>query len=271
MTAMRNGLGTQPEHMAKSDAERVELFDRVERGEAASALDLLEHHIRYKANRSGGAEATPKCAGQRSGHCRSESLLRCSQRLLDEAGLRRRRSVGPARDHCGALASGRGKARGDLDPGSAIQARGAALSEFSATSLRPLSPNSGTYAIELFGLGVTYFVLAKIGLTLASIHPSASPIWPPTGLALAAVVVRDTGFGQQSSWLPWLPMQPPPAQFTPPRRSLWEHAGGPRRWLSDQPLVRRSQDLRFSCRSRQVCFDRLGRDAHQRDHSASAA
>ena len=98
--------------------------------------------------------------------------------------------MGPARDHCGALASGRGQARGDLDPGSAIQAGGAALSEFSAASARPLSPSLGTYAIELFGIGVTYFVLAKIGLTLASIHPSASPIWPPTGLALAAVVVR---------------------------------------------------------------------------------
>ncbi|MGH6919718.1 MAG: MASE1 domain-containing protein, partial [Geminicoccaceae bacterium] len=32
--------------------------------------------------------------------------------------------------------------------------------------------------------------MAKIGLALASIHPSASPIWPPTGLALAAVMLR---------------------------------------------------------------------------------
>ena len=37
-----------PEHMAKPYAEHVELFDLVERGEAASAVDLLEHHIRYK-------------------------------------------------------------------------------------------------------------------------------------------------------------------------------------------------------------------------------
>jgi PAS domain S-box-containing protein len=34
-----------------------------------------------------------------------------------------------------------------------------------------------------------YFVLAKLGLQLASINPSASPIWPPTGLALAAVLL----------------------------------------------------------------------------------
>ena len=32
-------------------------------------------------------------------------------------------------------------------------------------------------------------MLAKLGLQLASINPSASPIWPPTGLALAAVLL----------------------------------------------------------------------------------
>jgi PAS domain S-box-containing protein len=33
-------------------------------------------------------------------------------------------------------------------------------------------------------------VLAKAGLLLASIHPSASPVWPTAGLALAAVLLR---------------------------------------------------------------------------------
>ena len=98
--------------------------------------------------------------------------------------------MGPARDHGSALASGTGQARGDLDFSSAIEPHRAALSELSAASARPLSPSLGSYAIELFGIGLAYFVLAKIGLTLASIHPSASPIWPPTGLALAAVMLR---------------------------------------------------------------------------------
>ena len=31
-----------------------------------------------------------------------------------------------------------------------------------------------------------YFVFAKFELRLASINPSASPIWPPTGLAFVA-------------------------------------------------------------------------------------
>ena len=46
------------------------------------------------------------------------------------------------------------------------------------------------YALELAVIGVIYFALAKIGLMLASINPSASPIWPPTGLALAALLLR---------------------------------------------------------------------------------
>jgi PAS domain S-box-containing protein len=45
------------------------------------------------------------------------------------------------------------------------------------------------YMVKLVAIGVTYFVLAKIGLALASINPSASPIWPPTGFALAAVLL----------------------------------------------------------------------------------
>ena len=37
---------------------------------------------------------------------------------------------------------------------------------------------------------MAYFAFAKIGLALATVHPSATPIWPPTGLALAAVMLR---------------------------------------------------------------------------------
>lgn len=65
----------------------------------------------------------------------------------------------------------------------------------SSSSERPLAMPMGPlyrgaiYVIGLVGVGVTYFVLAKIGLTLASINPSASPIWPPTGFALAAVLL----------------------------------------------------------------------------------
>ncbi len=45
------------------------------------------------------------------------------------------------------------------------------------------------YALILLGVVAAYFAVAKLGLALASIHPSATPIWPPTGLALAAVLL----------------------------------------------------------------------------------
>ena len=38
-------------------------------------------------------------------------------------------------------------------------------------------------------VAAAYFALAKGGLTLASLHPSASPVWPPSGLALAAFIL----------------------------------------------------------------------------------
>ena len=46
------------------------------------------------------------------------------------------------------------------------------------------------YAFELAVIGVCYFVLAKAGLTLASIYSSVLPIWPAAGFALAAVLLR---------------------------------------------------------------------------------
>jgi PAS domain S-box-containing protein len=59
------------------------------------------------------------------------------------------------------------------------------------------APPSGWYRsvdgiVGLVGLGLAYFALAKFGLGLASLHPSASPIWPPSGLALAAFMLWGT-------------------------------------------------------------------------------
>ena len=43
---------------------------------------------------------------------------------------------------------------------------------------------------EIAVVAALYFVAAKGSLEFASINPSATPIWPPTGLALAAVMLR---------------------------------------------------------------------------------
>jgi signal transduction histidine kinase/ActR/RegA family two-component response regulator len=67
---------------------------------------------------------------------------------------------------------------------------GAVDPELSEGSASPPFRSSRSYAVELLAIGLAYFVFAKVGLALASIHPSASPIWPPTGLALAVVMLR---------------------------------------------------------------------------------
>ena len=55
------------------------------------------------------------------------------------------------------------------------------------------TPGEGNGAVDFLGKSLAvlavYFLLAKIGLELASIHPSATPVWPPTGLAIAAVLL----------------------------------------------------------------------------------
>jgi PAS domain S-box-containing protein len=42
-------------------------------------------------------------------------------------------------------------------------------------------------------VAISYFVIAKGSLTLASLHPSASPVWPPSGLALASLLLWGNG------------------------------------------------------------------------------
>src|SRR5213596_3646927 len=39
------------------------------------------------------------------------------------------------------------------------------------------------------GLAAVYLVAAKLGLMLAFVHASATAVWPPTGIALAAILV----------------------------------------------------------------------------------
>jgi PAS domain S-box-containing protein len=44
-------------------------------------------------------------------------------------------------------------------------------------------------AALIFGLAVLYFCAGSFGLSLARVHPSASAVWPPSGIALAALLL----------------------------------------------------------------------------------
>ena len=58
------------------------------------------------------------------------------------------------------------------------------------TNIRPGNPRRPLdHVVELTGIAIIYVGLAKVSLALASIHPSASPIWPPTGYALGTILL----------------------------------------------------------------------------------
>jgi PAS domain S-box-containing protein len=45
------------------------------------------------------------------------------------------------------------------------------------------------YVLSLVLLAAVYFAAGKFGLSLASVHTNVSPVWPPTGIALAAILI----------------------------------------------------------------------------------
>src|SRR6266480_5665854 len=65
---------------------------------------------------------------------------------------------------------------------------------------RPMTTSRSTALTALrwlargLALAAAYFVVAKIGLRYATIGPSISPVWPPTGLAVAALVLLGPGY-----------------------------------------------------------------------------
>ena len=50
-------------------------------------------------------------------------------------------------------------------------------------------PGPAVYAVEVAALAVVYYAAARLGLRYATIGQSISLVWPPTGLALAALIL----------------------------------------------------------------------------------
>src|SRR5260221_4452640 len=59
-----------------------------------------------------------------------------------------------------------------------------------ATGTTSRKPSSPVRDLSIFAaLTVVYFMTGKLGLTMASVHPSATAVWPPTGIALVAFLI----------------------------------------------------------------------------------
>jgi signal transduction histidine kinase/ActR/RegA family two-component response regulator len=57
----------------------------------------------------------------------------------------------------------------------------------------PRIPTARSRAALLLGVGVAYFAAGKLGLSFAEVNTSASAVWPPTGIALAAFLLLGSG------------------------------------------------------------------------------
>ena len=62
------------------------------------------------------------------------------------------------------------------------------------TNSRSTALTALRWLARVLALAAAYFVVAKIGLRYATIGPSISPVWPPTGLAVAALVLLGPGY-----------------------------------------------------------------------------
>jgi integral membrane sensor domain MASE1 len=60
---------------------------------------------------------------------------------------------------------------------------------------RRIGERPGVYALKVAGLAAVYYGAAKLGLSLAFMNASISAVWPPTGIALAALI-----FGGYRLW-----------------------------------------------------------------------
>src|SRR5919204_1859296 len=53
---------------------------------------------------------------------------------------------------------------------------------------RRIGERPGVYALKVAALAAVYYGAAKLGLSLAFMNASISAVWPPTGIALAALI-----------------------------------------------------------------------------------
>src|SRR5580704_17462330 len=75
------------------------------------------------------------------------------------------------------------------DHGEALRMTSAAIGKSRSFALHGVL-QAVAYILELFAIAGAYFGLAVSGLLMPWINPTATPLWPPTGLALALMLIR---------------------------------------------------------------------------------
>src|SRR4051794_18456503 len=75
-----------------------------------------------------------------------------------------------------------------MESGAPASGRPRALLQRPMRWLEGIPEDRRIYALKLLGLAAVYYGAAKLGLSLAFMNSSISAVWPPTGIALAAIV-----------------------------------------------------------------------------------
>lgn len=105
-------------------------------------------------------------------------------RMAKHAALAFRRGWGPEQGIMNSEHIARGRRPGTGAPLLFERARGVASSDIGRLLKQ---------AAELLCVAIVYIAVAKLSLAVASVNPSATPVWPPTGFALALVLLRGYG------------------------------------------------------------------------------
>jgi PAS domain S-box-containing protein len=71
-----------------------------------------------------------------------------------------------------------------------VPLRGVAAEAYSSAVTKARKHDFLNDAAEVAAIAAVYFLVAKASLEFASLNPSATPIWPPTGLALGVILLR---------------------------------------------------------------------------------
>jgi signal transduction histidine kinase len=63
------------------------------------------------------------------------------------------------------------------------------LSGYVPTAFKMKSKSIFRYLVEIAGLAIIYHLAARVGLQMAYVQQNTSPVWPPSGIALAALLI----------------------------------------------------------------------------------
>src|SRR5436309_2099639 len=92
------------------------------------------------------------------------------------------------------MSRGESRARPELAVAACSSSRSSKSFPRPMTKSRRTALTALRWLARALALAAAYFVVARFGLRYATIGPSISPVWPPTGLAVAALVLVGPGY-----------------------------------------------------------------------------